>query len=57
MYLRNKKRKFILREHQASISSTVGCAQERHTHYNEIMEMFKKVQINLPLLDAIKQIP
>ena len=32
-------------------------APKKDTHYNEIMEMFKKVQINLPLLDAIKQIP
>ncbi|XP_026419888.1 uncharacterized protein LOC113315855 [Papaver somniferum] len=31
--------------------------QNKSTHYNEMLEMFKRVDINIPFLEAIKQIP
>ncbi|XP_026424123.1 uncharacterized protein LOC113320424 [Papaver somniferum] len=31
--------------------------QKKGTHYNEMLEMFKRVNINIPFLEAIKQIP
>ncbi|XP_026428775.1 uncharacterized protein LOC113324693 [Papaver somniferum] len=31
--------------------------QKKVTHYNEMLEMFKRVNINIPFLEAIKQIP
>ncbi|XP_026378733.1 uncharacterized protein LOC113273188 [Papaver somniferum] len=30
---------------------------KKGTHYNEMLEMFKRVNINIPFLEAIKQIP
>ncbi|XP_026458722.1 uncharacterized protein LOC113359273 [Papaver somniferum] len=31
--------------------------QKKGTHYNEMLEMFKRVNINIPFIEAIKQIP
>ncbi|XP_026419660.1 uncharacterized protein LOC113315612, partial [Papaver somniferum] len=30
---------------------------EKSTHYNEMLDLFKRVNINIPFLEAIKQIP
>ncbi|KAM1210738.1 hypothetical protein ACFX2G_002559 [Malus domestica] len=30
---------------------------KKDNHFSEIMELFKKVHINIPLLEAIRQIP
>ena len=31
--------------------------QQKSTHYNEMLDLFKRVNINIPFLEAIKQIP
>ncbi|XP_026396724.1 uncharacterized protein LOC113291403 [Papaver somniferum] len=43
--------------HTSESESDPSLQQNKSTHYNEMLEMFKRVNINIPFLEAIKQIP